>query len=800
MSHTKEFLDQLVQLGVLSIPDINLDDETALKTFLAEQTLQQRITDFQRAVILGLKQEPLVLDDRYLLCDYVGGGGMGLVYKAFDCRVERTVAIKMLRNVDNLGAKGLERFNREIVALGRLRHPNIIMAYDAGEHQGSPFLVMELVEGRDLGALVADNGPMAVQAALQLMIEAAVGLGYAHSKGVIHRDIKPSNLMLELGDADDEFIRRMQTVKILDLGLARVATKRDLVGDERPEQSLTVVNTTMGTVDYMAPEQASNAKMADHRSDIYSLGCTFYYLLTGRSLYETDNFMAAMLAHVQQPIPSLREIRPDVPEELDAVFAKMVAKNPDDRFQTWKSLIKALDHFAAHSDSTRLPDIDRLIKGYPSDSGSYDPELAPPDTVTEELPSSGSVLPKYEEFPGSSGSRPGPGSAVVDDTDEGSRDDSTPDSTGGTQRVGQTGTIRRTRPKQSSLLPITFAAVAGLFVVLAVLLLTSQQDPPGSALDLTVKIGKDIDQGFVKLLESRKPIGGEKGDDVKQGGAPNNIPNVQLPKYTHATPDAKVRKLAVNAVFSVYYYDRVELSIKQVIKDRHGIEVADVRIPFRLISPDNEFNGSFYMMETEVWNDLFAEFVKTNEDSLTDQQQTWRMGATVGGKPLGVSGPQARLPVLNVHHLDAFRFAIWLGGRLPTKEEWNIAAGCEAKDRPTAGPFQNSKDGQELDIVINRPQGPKPVGEAVDDVSIFGIRDMTGNGAEFTCTAIEGITLTADNYDKGMPPTGLELDFIVRGSHYFSEKRWECTDASRDYPAWSGLDNYITFRVVLEVK
>ena len=444
MNQAIAFLKQLVQLGVLSGIDVDLKDESAIRRFVDKLVSQQQLTEYQRSVILGHAQGPLVLDDRYFVCDRVGGGEMGLVYKAFDCRVERTVAIKMLLNFDNFGTKWLERFNREIVALGRLRHPNIVMSYDAGEHKGSPFLVMELVEGRDLGALVADNGPMSVQAALRLIIEAAVALGYAHSKGVIHRDIKPSNLMLELADEEGDFIRRMQTVKILDLGLARVATKRDLVGEERPEQSLTAVNTTLGTVDYMAPEQASNAKMADHRSDIYSLGCTFHYLLTGQPLYETDNFMAAMLAHVQQPIPSLQSVRSDVPQELDEVFAKMVAKNPDDRFETWRSLIKALDRFVVQSNSTQLSDVHELMREAGSVSHSVDDGFASHDTQTEELPGTGS-LPRREEFPEPNGSRQGP--AAFDDTDDESDSFSLPTGTSPSKDLGWPGFGKNRRRK-----------------------------------------------------------------------------------------------------------------------------------------------------------------------------------------------------------------------------------------------------------------------------------------------------------------------------------------------------------------
>ncbi len=814
MSHTKELLDQLVQLGVLTIPDVNLDDETALKTFVAELTMQQRITEFQRSVILGQKLEPLILDDRYLLCDYVGGGGMGLVYQAFDCRVERTVAIKMLRSVDNLSGRGLERFHREIVALGRLRHPNIITAYDAGEHNGSPYLVMELVEGRDLGALVSENGPLAVQAALRMTIEAAVGLYYAHRKGVIHRDIKPSNLMLELADAEDDFARRLQTIKILDLGLARVASKRDLVGEERPEKSLTVVNTTMGTVDYMAPEQASNAKMADHRSDIYSLGCTLYYLLTGQPMYDTDNFMAAMLAHVQQPIPSLCEFRSDVPPELDAIFAKMVAKEPDDRFQTWSSLIKALEHFVERTDSASFPDVRELIKGNSGGTDSGFDQFASHDTKTEELPGSG-LLPQPGDIPASSGSQSGGG-----DTDDRSRDDSIRD---GSRPSGQSGPAVATYPypppKPSYLLPIGIAAIAGVLVVMATLMFASRPEAPGSALELATRVRQEFDENVQKVLEENKP--------------PIVVPpsvlveDVTTLPYTYKAADAKTKEFKIGGV-SLRYYNAVEFSLAEFVLDKHGIELErvledhwdgvelerllatygkgpedtpDIRIPFRLVSHNNVHGDSFYMMETEVWNDLFAVFAKLNKE-LMENSQSWIVGASAANGPLGVDGEQGRLPVVNVDHLDAFQFAYWLGGRLPTQVEWDIAAGCLQQNPPNPGPYQTPQNGGQPAIAIRRiAEGPLPVGTAEDDISVFGIHDLTGNAQEFTCTGLDyDQGFAKSDYKDRIPPLGKSLDFVLRGSHYQSTEPWNCFTAAPDAPSWSGPSNLITFRIILKLK
>ena len=185
---------------------------------------------------------------------------------------------------------------------------------------------------------------------------------------------------------------------------------------------------------------------------------------------------------------------------------------------------------------------------------------------------------------------------------------------------------------------------------------------------------------------------------------------------------------------------------------------------------------------------------------MTDDK-AWRMGATVGGVPLGITN-NGRLPVFQVHHLDAFRFANWIGGRLPTKKEWNIAAGSEIENPPTAGPFQNPSDGRELDVAINRANvGPMSVGQSVHDVSVYGIRDMTGNGAEFTCTGIDtnSFDLAAAPYDKGIPPQTEDLNFVTRGNHYLSEDLWNFTEASRDGPTWNGFQNYITFRVIMEL-
>ncbi|MCA8994738.1 MAG: protein kinase [Planctomycetaceae bacterium] len=220
----------------------------------------------------------------------------------------------------------VDRFLREAKAAARLHHPNIVTAFDADEVKGTYYLVMEYVDGSDLSSLVKKGGVLNVEQSIDVIRQAAEGLQYAHERGVIHRDIKPGNLLLDTSGK----------VKILDMGLARIE------GDVGQQAELTGTGTVMGTVDYMSPEQALDTKTADARSDIYSLGITLWYLLTGRPAYAGSSLMARMLAHRDEKIPSLCESRQDVPQWLDDVFKKMVAKSASERFQSMAEVAQAL--------------------------------------------------------------------------------------------------------------------------------------------------------------------------------------------------------------------------------------------------------------------------------------------------------------------------------------------------------------------------------------------------------------------------------------------------------------------------
>jgi len=334
----EQFVRQLSGSGLLSaeeilaiekdLPSIPSPDKT--QTLARQLVNAGRLTEYQARRIRNGQGKGLVLGE-YTILEKIGAGGMGEVFKARHRRMKRIVALKILppNLLDSHAA--VKRFQREIEAVARLEHPNIVTAYDAGCAEGTHFLVMQFVEGTDLAALVKHRGQLPVEQAVDYILQAAVGLQYAHARGVIHRDLKPSNLLL---GSNNE-------LKILDLGLARLLAGRP-TDDSDDADALTGADQVMGTVDYMAPEQALDTHHADHRSDIYSLGCTLYCLLIGRPPYREDTPLKKILAHREQPVPSLRAARAEVPQPLDMVFRQMIAKQPQDRQQSISEVIDAL--------------------------------------------------------------------------------------------------------------------------------------------------------------------------------------------------------------------------------------------------------------------------------------------------------------------------------------------------------------------------------------------------------------------------------------------------------------------------
>ncbi len=288
----------------------------------------------------------LAAHGRYRVQELLGAGGMGAVYKAEHLLMERPVALKLISQNLTSHPEMVERFRREVKTAAKLRHPNIVLAYDAEQAGASHFLVMEYVEGKSLARLVAEQGPLPVREACEYVRQAAVGLQHAHEHGMVHRDIKPQNLMRTPEGQ----------VKILDFGLARFAMEAAPTGALLVEGapagrgrtgSLTHIGSVMGTPDYLAPEQARDAHTADIRADIYSLGCTLYDLLTGHAPFPEGTVVDKVMAHLERSPTPLTERRRDVPPALARVVERMMHKDPAERYQTPAEVAEALAPFAA---------------------------------------------------------------------------------------------------------------------------------------------------------------------------------------------------------------------------------------------------------------------------------------------------------------------------------------------------------------------------------------------------------------------------------------------------------------------
>lgn len=258
----------------------------------------------------------------------LGKGGMGEVYLAWNAELCLHRAVKVLPASQPIDSRASERFQREVRTLARLSHPNIAGAIDAGEHHGLRYLVLEYVDGQNLHEYVCSHGPLELPRACDYLRQAALGLEYAHRHQIVHRDVKPSNLM-RTPDG---------TIRLLDLGLARIAGEM-----EAPRESLTEAGTLLGTVDYLAPEQSRDASSADARSDLYSLGCTLFFLLAGQAPFaDCQGITAKLTAHLERSPPRLGGTR-GLPAAVDELLAKLLAKQPAERFASAHELIAAID-------------------------------------------------------------------------------------------------------------------------------------------------------------------------------------------------------------------------------------------------------------------------------------------------------------------------------------------------------------------------------------------------------------------------------------------------------------------------
>jgi eukaryotic-like serine/threonine-protein kinase len=275
-----------------------------------------------------------VLSDRYELEELVGTGGMSSVFRAHDRLLDRKVALKVLHEQYTEDADYVERFRREARAVAALSHPNIVTVIDRGEHDGRQFIVFEYVAGENLKQLIERRGAAPVTTALELGIQIARGLSFAHQQGLVHRDVKPQNILLN-GNGE---------AKVTDFGIAR---SLDV------QHGMTQTGTVLGTSDYIAPEQAQGQRVDEH-TDVYSLGVVLYELLTKEVPFPGENFVAVAMRHINEPPPSIRDRRPDVSPRLEAAVHRAMAKDPADRFQTMAEFCRELDACLAEAQGTQV--------------------------------------------------------------------------------------------------------------------------------------------------------------------------------------------------------------------------------------------------------------------------------------------------------------------------------------------------------------------------------------------------------------------------------------------------------------
>lgn len=301
------------------------------------------ITSWQADMLLS-GRAPIL--GRYRLLDCIGSGGMGAVFKAWHGGTGRVVALKVMADAIVQNAKAVARFHKEIQAVAALNHPNIVSAYDADCVRRMHFLVMEYVDGHDLGWYIANTRSMPPGWVCEVIRQAALGLHHAHERGMIHRDVKPTNLLV---GRDPESGGPL--VKVLDLGLARFATEAEEDAAEAlpsrgADAGLTQAGQVLGTPDYMSPEQANDTRRADARSDIFSLGCTLFRLLTHAYPYPGESAIEKIAARHASPARRLRDLRPELPPELEAIVARMLARDPRQRYQSALETAFALAPFS----------------------------------------------------------------------------------------------------------------------------------------------------------------------------------------------------------------------------------------------------------------------------------------------------------------------------------------------------------------------------------------------------------------------------------------------------------------------
>lgn len=785
ISTIEKFLQSLVDIGILceveldelfleEPPDQPLETPELLGQFLVDK---RKLTKYQIQKILQEQTDELLLG-QYIIQDVIRNGAMGVVYRARHPRMKRDVAVKVILTKLAEDPECVARFHREVHLAARLNHPNIVTAFDAAEENGRLFLVMECIEGEDLKTIINKQGTISIEDAVDYISQAARGLKYAHERGVIHRDVKPSNLLLDASG----------TVKILDVGLAMEESRRN-------DSDLTLAGGLLGSVNYMAPEQAQDARNADARSDIYSLGCTLWYLLSGSVVYEEKTVVNRILAHRERPVPDLESLGDEIPSELQRIFQNMIAKHPDDRYQSMADLLMDLE--SLQLDLKTLDDGSlHVARGSTCARSSHDTEPLRHSSETQliELPN--------------------------DPSEECASDDPT------------TVTYEAIQPRKLSAATIVIAGFSIGCLVMVGIKYLEQAEMLNFQNSKSAAVSPELERGSLTIEQSAKPTVSTDNHDeetevshIRSASATSTADSPQQPGIAAGPPHAAETPFSPEQARLLQQQWAEFLGLEAEQSNSLGVKM--ILIPpgiYQMGSDENDLAELVRMFPDELLtiskhyrNETprhtvtltrpylisahevtFAQFQQFVNDSGYEVQEAAALGwQTDISKKTSVE--LQHFPVRHICWNDAAAFCRWLSEkeqreyRLPTEAEWEYA--CRAGSQELFGHNFESLNDQEW--WKENANWPRAVG--LKTANAFGLFDMRGNLREYCQDRYSPFSPHAQTDPLVLGDESLDHR-VVRGGGA-SSKRYEIRPGRRNrVPASDKVVSYISFRIVTPLE
>jgi serine/threonine-protein kinase len=640
--------------------------------------------------------------ERYYIEEQLGEGGMATVYRARDTRLERSVAIKVIRKdafSREMLDQVLKRFEREAKALAQLSHPNIVKVYDYGEVEGSPYLVMEYIPG---GSLKEQTGAhMPWQSAVRLAIPLARALGYAHSQNVIHRDVKPGNILITTSGEP----------MLSDFGIAKIL-------EDTKGNTLTGTGVGIGTPEYMAPEQGMG-RSVDGRADVYALGIVLYELITGRRPYEADTPMAVVLKHITDALPRPSLFTADLPDEVEWVLEKALAKEAGERYENMAAFEQALNDLLAHVTAVPAPRPAAAQPGAARTQGAA--PISAPRLEAQRLP--------LAAAPEKAGLSPALKIAAG---------------------VG-------------ALAVVGLVAVIGLVIVFNLLRGSETERQGLEPTPLLQAMAGEATGAPAAAEPESEPAKEEPVMAAPPPAEPTKAvePTATAPATTAPTAagsDGNIQTNPKDGMAQVFvpagsfWMGSSDANLAAQRRLCPGCDTSGLsdQTPQREISLD-----AFWMDQTEVSNAQFAEFIAQTGYQTTAERNGFSYVLNLGRAAfdkvngatwrnlVGTNGVWAEnLPVVHVSWDDAAAYCAWTGRRLPTEAEWEKAArGADGR----LFPWGDTAPERSLANFYQLGGGSLPVGSLPEGASPFGALDMSGNVYEWVADYY------STSYYAGMP-------------------------------------------------